>query len=239
MLQRGEGVSLWRQIAREIEDDIRRQTFRPGERLPTEMDLTRRFGVNRHTVRRALAALAEEGVVRAEQGRGTFVQEGVIDYRIGRRTRFRETVRSQQKDPGGRLLQSGHGTADAAVAQALRLPVGAPVVSLEHVRFADGQPIVVGAHYLPAERFSGFLEAYEATSSITDALARFGVSDYFRKSTRVTARLPDAEEMRLLNLPRSRPVLVTESINVDPEGAPIEYGIARFAADRVHLVFEP
>lgn len=239
MLSRGEGVSLWRQIAREIEDEIRRQSFRPGERLPTEMALTQRFGVNRHTVRRALAALAEEGIVRAEQGRGTFVQEGVVDYRIGRRTRFRETVRSQQKDPGGRLLQSDHIAADAHVAHALGIPAGAPVVFLEHVRFADGQPIVVGAHYLPDARFAGFMDAYAATGSITDALARFGVSDYFRKSTRVTARLPDAEEMRLLNLPRSRPVLVTESINVDPEGVPIEYGIGRFAADRVHLVFEP
>jgi GntR family transcriptional regulator, phosphonate transport system regulatory protein len=106
-------------------------------------------------------------------------------------------------------------------------------------RFADGQPVVVGAHYLPGDRFPGFMDAYAATGSITDAFARYGIEDYFRKSTRVTARLPDAEEMRVLNLPRSRPVLVTESINVDPDGRTIEYGIARFAADRVHLVFEP
>ena len=71
-------MPLWRQIAQQIEKEIRDRTLHPGDKLPTEWELTERFGVNRHTIRRALSALAEAGVVRAEQGRGTFVQEGLI-----------------------------------------------------------------------------------------------------------------------------------------------------------------
>jgi GntR family phosphonate transport system transcriptional regulator len=52
------------------------------------------------------------------------------------------------------------------------------------------------------------------------------------------ARLPDADEARLLQQPKNRPVLVTESVNVDANGKPIEYGVARFAADRVQIVFQ-
>ena len=239
MLKRGSGVALWRQIAQEIETRIREGEFAPGQQLPTEMELTRRFDVNRHTVRRALAALTEDGIVRAEQGRGTFVQEDVVDYRIGRRTRFRETLRGQAKDPGGRLLAASVVPAEAPVALALEITPGEAIVRLDTLRLADGVPLIVGSHYFPEARFAGIEAGYRDTGSITEALKICGIEDYFRRTTRVTARLPDSGEMRLLALPRSRPVLVAESVNVDADGRPVEFGVARFAADRVHLVFEP
>ena len=67
------GVALWRQVADAIRLDIVGGKLNAGDKLAGELPLAERFGVNRHTVRRALAVLAEEGVVRAEQGRGTFV----------------------------------------------------------------------------------------------------------------------------------------------------------------------
>ena len=66
MLQRGQGVALWRQIVQEIAGDIATGRFRGGDKLPTEPELAERFKVNRHTLRRAMAALAEEGLVRIE-----------------------------------------------------------------------------------------------------------------------------------------------------------------------------
>src|SRR3546814_18214382 len=69
------GGALWRQIAETVEKDIRGQVYEPGQRLPTEAELAERFSVNRHTVRRGIAFLEQEGVLRVEQGRGTFVQE--------------------------------------------------------------------------------------------------------------------------------------------------------------------
>ena len=72
-LDRGAGVSLWRQIGAAIEAAIRAGHHAPGERLPTEADLAARFRVNRHTIRRAMEELEARGVVRVEQGRGAFV----------------------------------------------------------------------------------------------------------------------------------------------------------------------
>src|SRR3546814_943740 len=89
-LQRRAGGALWRQIAETLEKDIREQVYEPGQRLPTEAELAERFSVNRHTVRRGIAFLEQEGVLRVEQGRGTFVQERMVDYRLGKRTRFTE-----------------------------------------------------------------------------------------------------------------------------------------------------
>lgn len=238
-MTRGTGVALWRQIARQIEQEIRRKTHPPGARLPTEQALSRRFGVHRHTVRRAMAALEEEGLVRAEQGRGTFVQEGVLDYQVAKRTRFSETIRRQQKTPKGALLQALEEPADRDIAKALRIRPGAAVVRIDRMGYADDTPISVAAHYFPARRFPGLIDACRESSSITAALKRFGIADYTRLSTKVTTRLPDAEEARLLGTPKNRPILVAESVNIDADGKPIEVGIARFAGDRVQIVFEP
>ena len=82
------GVSLWRQIVRIIEADIASGTHQPGARLPTEAQLAVRFGVNRHTIRRALEELSRNGLVRVEQGRDSFVAEDVLDYEVAARTRF-------------------------------------------------------------------------------------------------------------------------------------------------------
>lgn len=239
LLTRGEGVALWRQIARQIEHDIRAQVLRPGDKLPTEWELTARFGVNRHTVRRALSALAEEGVVRAEQGRGTFVQEGLIDYHITRRTRFSDTIRAQDREPEGVLISSSEDRADTRIASLLRIPVGSITIAIEALRRADGHAVSVATHIFPKERFPHILEAYRDLGSITKALSVAGIGDYTRSLTRVSARLPSPEETRILQVPKTRPLLVTESVDVDSEGVPIEFGIARFPADRVQLVFEP
>src|SRR3546814_5753912 len=96
-LQRRAGVALWRQIAETLEKDIREQVYEPGQRPPTEAELAERFSVNRHTVRRGIAFLEQEGVLRVEQGRGTFVQERMVDYRLGKRTRFTENIQKQSR----------------------------------------------------------------------------------------------------------------------------------------------
>ena len=91
-LQRQAGVSLWRQIAQTLEGEIKAQVLAPGRQLPTEAELAERFGVNRHTVRRGIAFLEQEGLLRVEQGRGTFVQERMVDYRLGKRTCLTENI---------------------------------------------------------------------------------------------------------------------------------------------------
>jgi GntR family phosphonate transport system transcriptional regulator len=186
-----------------------------------------------------VAALAEQGLVRVEQGRGIFVQENVIDYRIGRRTRFSENLSAQHKEASGKLLYAADLPADRPVAAALGLRKGVMVTMIERLGEADGRPINVSSHYFPKARFPEFVEHYRATGSITAALALSGVSDYSRKSTKVTARVVRAADARLLGQPPSRPILMTESINVDAVGLPIEYSVGRWASDRVQIVFEP
>ena len=233
------GVALWRQIAEALQRDIASGALSAGGRLPTEASLAARFGVNRHTARRALEELSRTGLIRIEQGRGSFVTEDVLDYVVGPRTRFSEWIRRHNREPAGRVLELREMAADALVAAGLGLRPGAVVVLLERLGLADGQPVGLASHHFPAARLPGILEALRAEDTITGALARAGVDDYLRQSTRVTARLPTPGEAVLLNTPRARPLLVCENINVDRAGTVVEFGVARYPTPRVQVVFEP
>jgi GntR family phosphonate transport system transcriptional regulator len=237
-LARGQGISLWRQIAATLEREIGGGARPAGARLPTESELSQHFGVNRHTVRRAMEELEGRGLIRIEQGRGSFVAEDVLDYPVGPRTRFSETIRRQNREPAGRIVRVAEVPSDAQIAQALRLRRGRTVMVVERIGLADGRPVVVGAHHFPLPRFAGIAAALAEQASITVALAACGVADYRRQVTRVTARMPSQEEAEMLQQVRSRPVMVTEALNVDPDGQPVDYTLSRYAAGRVQIVVE-
>ncbi|MDF2618326.1 MAG: transcriptional regulator, GntR family [Xanthobacteraceae bacterium] len=233
---RGTGVALWKQIAERIEADIVEGRLAPGMRLPTEMELAERFGVNRHTLRRALAMLTERRLIEATPGRGTFVKEPPIRYPIGPRTRFSEIVAREGRAPSGRLIGSRIEPASAEIAEALHLPVGADVLRVDLLREADGVPITIGSHWYDAERCRDLDLLLAATGSVTRALETLGLGDYRRLETRITARPADEEERRRLSLPAGRVVMVVESINGDAQRRPIQYTRARFCSDRVQLI---
>jgi len=238
-LARGQGVALWRQIAAALEAEIAGGAKAAGDRLPTEAALTARFAVNRHTVRRALEDLEARGLIRVEQGRGAFVAEDVVDYRLGPRTRFSEVIRRQNREPAGRILRVTETPAETQLAEALGIRRGRLVLRVERLGLSNGRPVVLGAHHFPLPRCAAAAEALEADPSITNALAACGIIDYRRRTSRITARLPTPEEADLLQQSRSRPVLVAESLNVDPDGAPVDWTLAVYAAGRVQLVVEP
>jgi GntR family phosphonate transport system transcriptional regulator len=233
------GIALWRQIATRLQRDIGEGVYLPGGRLPTEAELSQQFRVNRHTVRRALEELSRGGLVRVEQGRGSFVAEDVLEYAVEPRTRFSEWIRRHNMEPSGRLLQLTEIAADSRIAAGLGIRAGGRVVLLERLGFADDRPVSLSQHHFPAARLRGIFDALQTAPTITEALKTVGVSDYLRQLTRVTARLPNVEEAELLRMPRNRPLLVTENINVDRAGTVVEYGVSRYPTPRVQIVFEP
>jgi GntR family phosphonate transport system transcriptional regulator len=237
-LQRRTGIALWRQVADQI-----RQTVLTGlaanERLPAEAELATRFGVNRHTVRSAIAALEKEGLLRAEQGRGTFLNDRKrLRYPIGRRTRFSSGLEDQAQTRSGKLLSSETLPAPLHVATALSLPAAAPVIQLSTLSAADGVPVSAATSWFDASRFGEIAGLYAETGSITASLARLGVDDYTRKTTAVEARHASSEDLDLLALSPGAIVLLTRAIDIDPDGRPVLYGESRFAADRVELLID-
>ncbi|WP_439625005.1 phosphonate metabolism transcriptional regulator PhnF [Shinella sp.] len=240
MVERQSGVALWRQIADRMRLAINNGDFDETGMMPPEVVLAGRFGVNRHTVRSAMAALTEEGIVRPIQGIGTRIERrDRLRFPISRRTRFSQGLGNQARDLEGKLLDAATEAAPAIVTEALGLAADSRCVRLEIVSSADKRPISRSTSYFPADRFAGMAEAYEKTRSITASFRELGLPDYVRRSTEISAIHAEGDDMRQLKLSPGAIILVAVATNTDLDGTPIQFSRTRFAADRVKLTVEP
>lgn len=233
---RRSGVTVWKKIADTLSTEIRDRSFSETGRLPSETELSARFGVNRHTLRQAVAALQADGLVRIEPGRGTFIQHELLDYVLSRRTRFTENLKRQGLLCDQQVLAARQMPAPERVAQALKLSKGDRVLRVETLDEANGQPICLATAYYPAQRFDGLLEMFNEGRRATEILCHFGVQDYLRAESRITTQMPSDETARLLKQPTCRPVLCVEGTDVDMDSQPIKYGETVFCGDRFQLV---
>lgn len=235
-MQRQKGVALWRQISDRIRANILAGLYDKTGMVPAETALAEEFGVNRHTVRAALSALAQEGIVRAAQGRGTMItRRDKFDFPIGRRTRFTEGIGEQARDLKGILLSSAREVATPELIERLKLDPGDEVLRLDGIRKADGRAVSRSTMWFPAERFEGIDKAFAETGSITRALSLSGIDDYLRDVTEISAVHAEPDDVAHLELTPGAIVLVTRAVNTDPEGRPIQFAITRFPADRVQF----
>jgi GntR family phosphonate transport system transcriptional regulator len=235
---RRSGVAVWRQIADTLKTEIKDRAYAQTGRLPGEAELAARFGVNRHTLRQAVAALQTEGLLRIEAGRGMFVQNEMLDYVLSRRTRYTENLLRQGLIPSKQLLTARGLPATEPVALALQIERGAPVLMVELLDEANDAPIGLASSYYPAQRFAGLLEMLMQGTRTSDILRHFGVQDYVRARSRITTQMPSEETARLLRQTTSRPLLCVESVDVDLQGVPIKFGETVFCGDRVQLLVD-
>ena len=228
---------IWRALAATLRAEIASGLYPEGAKLPTEMQLSTRFGVNRHTLRRAVAHLAGEGLVVSRRGAGVFVAaRPAADYAIGRRVRFHQNIAAAGRTPSRQVTRLE--TRPATEAEARALGVGRVHV-FEGLSLGDGMPLCQSRSVFPADRFPALPEALARLRSVTAALAEQGIADYTRAFTRVTAKIARGPRAGLLRIAEGAPVLRTESVNVDADGTPVEYGLSWFAGDHVALTVMP
>lgn len=229
---------LYVRIAEELRANIQAGIYQVGDRLPPEISLSERFGVNRHTLRRAIDLLRQEGLLRVVRGRGTFVAAAPITLAIGRRVRYNEMLKAQGFRPSKQTLRGTKLPADETIARALECDFGAVVVLSEHLSRADDLPISLTTKYFPDELLPGLLGHCDLYPSIAAMMQEQYGFDHLRRSTRISARTAQPREAQLLEVPLNSPILLTEAINMNQQGQVIEYGITRFRSDRMELVFE-
>ncbi len=236
-------MPIYVQIADQLRQTIHQGVYQLGERLPTETKLAEQFSVNRHTLRQAIALLKNEGLLRVDRGRGTFVAAKTIRYAIGKRVRYNQTLKAQGWQVRFQLLRVLEVFADDAIARGLEILYGESVALIERLSFADEEPISMGTGYFPLKRFPDFLEPknikiLQEQQSISQFLQQVYGCDHIRRSTCVSARIVQPQDAKWLQLSLNQPILLAESVNVDQTGNVIEYGVTRLRGDRMELFFE-
>lgn len=229
------GVTLWRQVADQLRRDMDTIANDDGK-FPIENDLASLFNVNRLTLRAAVSALVEEGLLTRQQGRGTFIKkQNRLRYPISKRTRFSTGLETQTTHTSVKVLEAATEQGADFQTSILGLKPNATLLRLETLATADKIPIIRTTSWFCAKRFAGLAEVAKETHSITKGLAGCGIHDYVRQSTDIEARYAEREDMIDLQLSGGGLVLRTTSTNADTSGKIIQYSVSRMAADRVVL----
>lgn len=226
---------LWRRIAKRIEADIASGKLPEGSRLPAETTMSSELGVNRHTLRRAIAELAERGVLRSVAHGGAFVAPSRIVIELQPDGPFSAAVAQAGFVPSIRLVSQRVGTPPVGVAQLLRIAQRTPVVAIVHVRLANERPLCLVDSWAPADRFARLGELFAATSCFRRAFAQCGVPRFRRARARVLGRAATELERSELGLPRGAQVMQLETLTVDASDEPIEVAVYRFGAERIEI----
>ncbi|WP_186808195.1 GntR family transcriptional regulator [Agrococcus baldri] len=206
----------------------------PGELLPSERTLAAELGVARMTVRGAIDVLEREGLVRTRRGVGTERLPPPVRLPVRLRS-FASAVREHGLRPETRVLSYARGTErPAEVSAQLQLDDGAETVHLRRLRLGDDRPLALEDAWLPTmlvpqlDREAAEGSLYELLESL-ELLPTEGVEV-------VTAALPNAEEIAMLGIAATYPVLRLTRTALS-HGVPVEYSRVTFPADRYELTF--
>lgn len=223
---------LYVQLKDSLVADIRAGRYGVHQRLPSERELSQRYGVSRMTARQALLELARDGVVYTRVGKGTFVAGPKIDQQLRTLTGFSREVRARGGHPTSRVLEARVIPASAEIAGRLRLTPGAdPVVCLSRLRLADGLPLAIETAYLPLNLCPNLLDHDFSVESLYSVLENeYGLRLTQAEQT-IEAALATPRELELLELIPPAAVLRMQRLTL-ADALPVEYVLSVYRGDR-------
>ncbi|HEX8940751.1 MAG TPA: GntR family transcriptional regulator [Candidatus Limnocylindrales bacterium] len=221
---------------RRIEQALRERiaTLRPGDALPSDAELCEQFGVSRMTARNAMERLREEGLIRRESGRGSFVAEPPSHRRANSLLNFSREMRRQGRVPSSRLLARLVRPATPDEAAALDLPPGGDVVELHRLRLADERPMAIERTVLHGRCAQVILDVDLEAGSLHQVLIDAGFVPTRGEAT-IRAEVAGPADASLLALAEGQPLLVERRLIRDQRGRPLEATESRYPAERYAL----
>jgi GntR family transcriptional regulator len=223
---------LWDRVRQSLADEVERGALPPGSRVPSERALSERLGVSRVTVRRALAALEQGGVIETSPGLGRFVRMRQVEEPPNELVSFSRMAASLGLKVTSRVLVHRARPATLDEAETLSVAPGAELIELERLRLLDGVPVVIDHSLVPAAWAPGLLDLDFTATSLYDELAeRHGILAW-RAEYVVQAEGASRRAAELLGLSEGQPVLVARQTTVDPDRRPFQLSVLTYRGDR-------
>jgi len=208
----------------QLKEQLRRiaEVLPSGSTMPSEADLMAATGVSRATIRRAVADLVHEGMLRSKRGVGTFVVREKLFAPLLAVRSFTEVVAAVGRIPSTRILSFSQTQAGHEIAERLRLSLGAPVYALQRLRAVDGMPCMVERQFLPAHLVPG-LTREDAEGSLYAVIeGRYGLRLIDGVET-IQAVRASSEIASYLEVVRGSPILLSARITLASSGERVEF----------------
>jgi GntR family transcriptional regulator len=225
MINRSTPIPLYYQLLQLVKGSIEQGDLKPGDSLPTEHEMMRKYKVSRATVRQAMLQLVNEGYLRRIKSKGTFVNRIPEKSRfIGSLKGFAQEMREKGVAFSTRVLDSRVLPAPHKVSEKLQIATGDSVFFLKRLRFVKDEPVLIVEGFVPAQLCPGIeREDFEGQSFYEVLEKKHGIVLHhgFREFEPVMPA--SGEEARLLRVSQKAPVLHIESVVYTRENLPVEY----------------
>lgn len=223
-------VAAYVQLMNYFSDAIKRGEYKLGDKLPSENDICRKFGVSRTTVRQALQLMSQQDLVFSVHGRGTFVKAPAISNELTRITSFSQVL--QQKGLDGRTYIHAF---NSDISQGHPL-MGKDVVSLELLGYISNAPVVYYRSYFHSDLGNKMLEAAKEAEGKNSAFSTYDLYEKLgvvRSQVDQTIRAINASEelAEILHVPVGMALITLESVNYSPDGTALEYKTGYYRSD--------
>ena len=233
-INRGAFEPAYAQLAGILRQSMAAGILRPGDQLPSEAQLVERYQVSPMTVRRAINILVDQGVVVAEQGRGTFVKPvamGAATFQLGQ---F-QNLFSASEHTTVNLLETRIISADERVARKLAIRVGQRTIYMRRLLWNNDKPTFYHREYLIYDPRRPIVEAELEVTALQQLFNGSSESLLKHGDISIEATLLDAEEARLLKAPQPMAAFCFEHLFYDFDNKPVSWGWFIGRADQVRF----
>ncbi len=236
VLDRQSAVPLYYQIQQHLLGLIRSGKLKSGAPIPSEQEISVRLRISRMTARQALKSLCDLGVTYSQRGKGTFVSGIKLEKNVRQVLSFSQETQAGGFRPTSKVLSFEVIAAGDDVAEALRLSLGEPVISLRRVRMAGASPMGIEWSRLPKRLCPDLLRTFKPSTSLYKTLAEHYGIEIAVADEVVEVGLAGPDERRLLRMNKGSPIFLFTRTSYVQTGQPVEYVKSIYRGDRYRLV---
>lgn len=215
---------IYQAIAQAFRSKVSAGAWKSGERIPTEEQLCHQLGVSRGTLRKAVGALVEEGILERVQGKGTFVATDKVSYPFAQElVSFAEEMRRRGQDFHTTVISSMVTETPSWLLKKLNAPEGSKVLAIERARDVNGTPAVLMRNWVLLSKCPGLehedftkVGLFEAIEKRSGQRIKYGVRDF-------SARILDAEQAALVGRKAGDPIMFMTQTTYGQDNEPIEH----------------
>ncbi|KAF1295767.1 GntR family transcriptional regulator [Enterococcus sp. JM4C] len=230
-------LPVYIQIHDQLKEEIENGLWKIGDRLPSERELSVKFGVSRMTLRQAIQTLSDEGILERKIGSGTYVAREKVQEKMSGTTSFTEIMESQNRVPSSKTVSYFVTSPSSSEMDKLNLAKTDSILRMERIRYADGVPICFEVASIPNKLVEEFSKA-EITDSFYRTLETKGAKKVGRANQTVSAMLASERISEYLEIKRGDAILRLRQVSYFEDGEPFEYVRTQYVGNRFEFYLE-
>lgn len=225
-------IPIYYQLLQYMKRQIKNGIWKENDVIPSERELCEQFSISRMTVRQAVDALKNEGLVYTQRGVGTFIGKSKLDQGLSKLSSFTEDMQQRGMKAGSKTLQLKMEQAPEEVADFLGIANGDKVIVLKRLRLANGEPMALEEAYLVYDLAPTLLECYHDGDSLYETLDKKCGIRILKAHQTIEIDRCDKKTAKLLCISHNDPVFKIRRIGKIEKNRPIEFVRSLYRADK-------